>query len=937
MAATPWLLLLCLAAAAASSAMLQARAQPDNKGFISIDCGFPGETSYIDSTTELSYAPDAAFIDAGSNHNISVEYMKPQSLLSKRYHDLRSFPGGPWWPGSTRNCYTLRSLVPGLKHLVRATFFYGNYDGLNRMPTFDLHIGVNFWKTVNISGSGYVVQVEAFVVVPNDFVQICLINTGTGTPFISGLDLRPLKKTIYPQATPTQGLVLLARLNFGPTDESIFVRYPDDPYDRIWTPRVDTRTWTEISTTNRVQNINDDLFEAPTAVMQTAIRPRGASRHIELFWDAEPQPSDPSPAYVAIMHLAELQVIPSNAVRQINVILNGKPWYTSGFAPDYLSSGAAYTNNLYRQSRYNLSIVSTTNSTLPPILNAVEIFSVIPTTNLSTASQDVSTIEAIRGKYQVKKNWMGDPCVPKNFAWKGLSCSYAISSPPAVIGLNLSSSGLSGNLSSSFASLKGLQYLDLSHNNITDSIPDALSQLFSLTLLDLTDNQLSGSIPPGLVKRTQDGSLTLRYGNNPNLCSNGNYCQLPKKKTSSMVVVYVVVPIVTIIVILLLSVLLICMRRRQGRTRGNINQRDEANIKGHNSLQFDNRRFTYSELEAITNGFQRVIGRGGFGKVYHGSLEDGTQVAIKLRSESSDQSEKEFLAEAQTLAKIHHKNIVSLIGYYKDMECMALVYEYMSEGSLDEHLSGKDNTMRTLTWRQRLRIALESAQGLEYLHKGCNPPLVHRDIKTSNILLNENLEAKIADFGLLKAFNSNTDTHVSTARVVGTLGYLDPEYHATFHLTNKSDIFSFGIVLLEIVTGQRHILNDPEPTSIAQWVRQRLTHGNIEDVVDARMCGDHNVNSVWKVADTALKCTAQKAGQRPTMNDIVVVLQECLELEVAHDNVNAVFYTTRSRRNINGCGRYDIDTSTDESQSNTTSELEHFGSIPTMATGPAIR
>uniref|UniRef100_M8BB05 Malectin-like domain-containing protein n=1 Tax=Aegilops tauschii TaxID=37682 RepID=M8BB05_AEGTA len=133
MASTPWLLLFCLAAAAASSRVLQARAQPDNK-----DCGFPGTTSYVDSTTELSYAPDAAFIDAGSNHNISVEYMKPQSLLSKRYHDLRRFPDG------TRNCYTLRSLVPGLKYLIRATFLYGNYDGLNGMPLFDLHIGVNF-------------------------------------------------------------------------------------------------------------------------------------------------------------------------------------------------------------------------------------------------------------------------------------------------------------------------------------------------------------------------------------------------------------------------------------------------------------------------------------------------------------------------------------------------------------------------------------------------------------------------------------------------------------------------------------------------------------------------------------------------------------------------------------------------------------------------
>ncbi|VAH22188.1 unnamed protein product [Triticum turgidum subsp. durum] len=309
------------------------------------------------------------------------------------------------------------------------------------------------------------------------------------------------------------------------------------------------------------------------------------------------------------------------------------------------------------------------------------------------------------------------------------------------------------------------------------SIPDTLSQLSSLTLLDLTGNQLSGSIPSGLLKRTQDDSLTLRYGNNPNLCSNGNSCQPPKKKPRSMVVVHIVVPIFVVLIIVLLSILLLCMRkRRQGTTTNSVRPQNESiDNYGHTSLRLESRRFTYSELEVITNGFQRVVGRGGFGKVYDGFLEDGTQVAVKLRSESSNQGVQEFLAEAQSLAKIHHKNLVSMFGYCKEREYMVLVYEYMSEGALDEHLRGKDNNTRTLSWRQRLLIALESAQGLEYLHKGCNPPLIHRDVKTSNILLNTNLEAKIADFGLLKAFNNDSDTHVSTARVVGTPVYVDPE------------------------------------------------------------------------------------------------------------------------------------------------------------------
>jgi hypothetical protein len=175
-------------------------------GFISIDCGLPATASFVDKTTKLSYVSDAAFIDAGSIHNISSEYIYAKT----RYlNHLRSFPD------DVRNCYTLRSLVAGLKYLIRASFVYGNYDGLGRLPVFDLYIGVNFWAMVNMtSPGGWLVQ-EATVVVPDDFVQVCLVNTGSGTPFISALDLRPLKSSLYPQANATQGQNLIGRLNFG--------------------------------------------------------------------------------------------------------------------------------------------------------------------------------------------------------------------------------------------------------------------------------------------------------------------------------------------------------------------------------------------------------------------------------------------------------------------------------------------------------------------------------------------------------------------------------------------------------------------------------------------------------------------------------------------------------------------------------------------------
>ncbi|CAN6350414.1 unnamed protein product [Urochloa humidicola] len=948
MAARSWLLLLCLAAAG----LLQARAQPDSIGFISIDCGLPGTASYVDDTTKLSYAPDAAFVDAGSNHNISAEYITP--TLSKRYLNVRSFPEG------TRSCYTLRSLVAGLKYLVRATFKYGNYDGLARPPVFDLYVGVNFWSIVNVTDADSVVLLEAIVLVPDDSLQVCLVNTGSGTPFISGLDLRPLKTTLYPQANATQGLVLYNRLNFGPTDPTDIVRYPDDPHDRFWLPWVDATSWSSMSTTQRVQNLDNDLFEAPSKVMQTAITPRNVSQNIEFSWDPEPQPRDPTPGYIGIMHFSELQLLPGKAVRQFYVNLDGKPWYPKAFTPDYLSSDATYNSNPYRGlARYNVSINATANSTLPPIINAIEVFSVIPTTNVATDSQDVSAITAVKQKYHVQKNWMGDPCVPKTLAWEGLTCSYAISTPPRITGVNLSFSDLNGDISSSFANLKAVQFMDLSHNNLTGSLPDSLSQLSSLSVLDLTGNQLNGSIPSGLLKRIQDGSLNLRYGNNPNLCSNGNSCQTTRGR--SKLAIYIAVPVVLVVAIVSVVVLLCFFLRRQkrGTMNNSVKPQNETPMSHmpigdaypQSSLQLENRRFTYKELEMITNNFERVLGRGGFGKVYDGFLEDGTQVAVKLRSDSSNQGVKEFLAEAQTLTRIHHKNLVSMIGYCNDGEYMALVYEYMSEGTLQEHISGNGRNGGLLSWAQRLRIALESAQGLEYLHRGCNPPLIHRDVKGANILLNAKLEAKIADFGLTKAFNRENGTQVSTNSLVGTQGYVDPEYHATGKPTTKSDVYSFGVVLLELITGRPAILRDPEPTSIIHWSRQRLARGNIEGVVDPRMRGDHDVNGVWKAADVALKCTAQSSAQRPTMTDVVAQLQECLQLEEARvvggggggggGGANgSSFYTGSSSDPYSGYNGYTGDgQSTDVSQGSSTAfEMEHnLGRAPTMPTGPAAR
>ncbi|RLN00391.1 putative leucine-rich repeat receptor-like protein kinase [Panicum miliaceum] len=401
--------------------------------------------------------------------------------------------------------------------------------------------------------------------------------------------------------------------------------------------------WGRLSTTQDVRI--DDTFEAPSKVMQTAITPRDASKNIEFFWDYTWQPKDqPSLGYIPIMYFSEPVPLASNAVRQFYINIDGELWYKEGFTPYYLYSVAVYNTDPYGGSiRYNASINATANSTLPPIINAVELFTLISTANVGTDSQEepaVSAITTIKTKYLVKKNWMGDP--------------------------NMSFSGLNGGISSAFANLKAVQYVDLSHNNLTGSIPDALSQLPSLTVL---------------------------YADNPNLCTDSNTCQTAKGK--SMLAIYIAVPMALAVVIVLLFCLLLRRKKRESmntfvrhRSKTSTSLAPTSDEHIHDSLRLENRRFTYKDLERITNNFQRVIGRGGFGYVYEGFLEDGTQVAVKLRSQSSNQGAKEFLTEAQILTRVHHKNLVSMIGYCKDGKYMALVYEYMSEGTLQEHIVG---------------------------------------------------------------------------------------------------------------------------------------------------------------------------------------------------------------------------------------------------------
>lgn len=297
----------------------------------------------------------------------------------------------------------------------------------------------------------------------------------------------------------------------------------------------------------------------------------------------------------------------------------------------------------------------------------------------------------------------------------------------------------------------------------------------------------------------------------------------------------------------------------------------------------------FEELALATNGFSdaNLLGQGGFGYVHKGVLPNGKEVAIKQLKLGSGQGEREFQAEVDIISRVHHRHLVSLVGYCISGDKRLLVYEYVPNNTLEFHLHGKDRP--TLEWSARLKIALGSAKGLAYLHEDCHPKIIHRDIKAANILLDYKFDAKVADFGLAR-FASDNNTHVST-RVMGTFGYLAPEYAASGKLTDRSDVFSYGVMLLEIITGKRPVdtTNAFMDDSLVDWARPLLTRamedGNYDTIIDPRLGRNYNPNEMARMVACAASCVRHSARRRPRMSQIVRALEGDVSLEDLNEGI----------------------------------------------------
>ncbi|KAL0696686.1 hypothetical protein Bca4012_063866 [Brassica carinata] len=797
----------------------------DQTGFISLDCGLePKETNYVEKSTNITYRSDFNYIETGVAGKINEAYT---TQFQQQTWSLRSFPVGQ------RNCYTF-NLTANRKYLIRGTFIYGNYDGLNQLPIFDLYIGPNKWTTVTTLGVTNGSLHEMIHVLTQNRLQVCLVKTGDTTPFISSLELRPLNNETY--VTQSGSLVAVSRVFFSPTPS--FVRYDEDIHDRTWVPYVDKnnpviRTDVAVDTSN--------FYNVPQVVARTAAIPANESQPLTIDWALEDATSQ---SYI-YMHFAEIQNLKANETREFNITYNGGQRWFSNFRPPNFSITTIFNPRAVSSpdGKFNFTFAMTSNSTLPPLINALEIYKVLDLTLLETNQDEVLAMMNIKATYELRKipSWQGDPCVPQSYRWEGLDCSYPDSEPQRIISLNLTGSNLTGSITSDISKLTQLTELDLSNNDLSGEVPAFFADMKMLTLINLSGNpKVNGSvIPDSLQKRIDSKSLTLIL--------DGNQNPTIRSKSKDVTVVAIAASVAGgFALIVIVAIIFVLTRRKQkppegpeSVTTGTANTETRSS---NPSIITKERRFTYSEVEL--------------------------------------------------LLRVHHRHLVGLVGYCDDGDKLALIYEYMANGDLRENMLGK-RSGNVLSWETRMQIAVEAAQGLEYLHNGCRPPMVHRDVKTTNILLNERFQAKLADFGLSRSFPIDGESHVMTV-VAGTPGYLDPEYYRTNWLSEKSDVYSFGVVLLEMVTNQPVIDKTRVKPHISDWVGFKLTNGDIRSIIDPKLMDDYDSNGVWKVIELALACVNPSSNRRPTMPHVVMELNECLAFEVERKHSSQEMYTKNS-------------------------------------------
>ncbi|CAL5368566.1 unnamed protein product [Camellia sinensis] len=442
--------------------------------------------------------------------------------------------------------------------------------------------------------------------------------------------------------------------------------------------------------------------------------------------------------------------------------------------------------------------------------------------------------------------------------------------------LDLENNRLTGEIPSSLGNLKKLQFLYLNQNNLTGAIPDSLSLLPNLINLQLASNGLSGQIPEQLfqVSKYNFTMTHLNCGINfSHSCAsdNGGSSHNPKIGT----IVGIVIGLLGLL--LLGSMLLLWWMSRHKRFKREVFV-DVAGEVDRRIAFGQLRRFAWRELQLATDNFneKNVLGKGGFGKVYKGVLSDNTKVAVKrLNDYESPGGDAAFQREVEMISVAVHRNLLRLIGFCSTPTERLLVYPFMQNLSVASRLRELKPGEPVLDWPTRKRVALGTARGLEYLHEHCNPKIIHRDVKAANVLLDEDFEAVVGDFGLAKLVDVRK-TNVTT-QVRGTMGHIAPEYLSTGKSSERTDVFGYGIMLLELVTGQRAIdfsrLEEEDDVLLLDHVKKLEREKRLDAIVDRNLNKSCNIEEVEMMIQVALLCTQSSPEDRPTMSEVVRMLE----------------------------------------------------------------
>ncbi|XP_022957264.1 protein NSP-INTERACTING KINASE 1-like isoform X1 [Cucurbita moschata] len=453
---------------------------------------------------------------------------------------------------------------------------------------------------------------------------------------------------------------------------------------------------------------------------------------------------------------------------------------------------------------------------------------------------------------------------------------------PGLATLDLSSNAFHGQIPTSFSHLRSLQYLRLNNNSLSGAIPSSLANMTQLALLDLSFNNLSGPLPRLLPKTY-------------NLAGNSLICSLGSEHSCNGTAPPLLFPVDTpqtapsgrskshrlalafgssLGCVVLLTVGLGCFiwwkQRHNQQIFFDVNVSDQR----FEEVCLGNLRiFQFRELQAATNNFssKNLVGKGGFGYVYKGYLQDGAVVAVKrLKDGNAIRGEIQFQTEVEMISLAVHRNLLRLYGFCTTTSERLLVYPYMSNGSVASRLKAKP----ALDWSARKRIALGAARGLLYLHEQCDPKIIHRDVKAANILLDDYCEAVVGDFGLAKLLD-HRDSHVTTA-VRGTVGHIAPEYLSTGQSSEKTDVFGFGILLLELITGQRALEFGKaanQKGAMLDWVKKINQEKKLEILVDKDLRKTYDWIELEEMVQVALLCTQYLPTTRPKMSEVVRMLE----------------------------------------------------------------